>query len=913
MTNTPSLLPTLRDVADTCGCCAGIQSLTPVAVENSPGLPALAYRAGTHGRFKASMASSLSRWPSLRALTSRDDDDPTIGLLDAWASVLDVLTFYQERIANEGYLRTATETRSVLELARAIGYELSPGVAASAYLAFTVEDAPGAPGYAIIDAGAKVQSVPGPGDQPQTFETVNAEPIEVRAEWNAMRPRLTQPQTLGSGCCEVYLKGIVLGLKPGDYLLFVGSQRETDPTSDRWDLRRAQIVEVQLEAGRTKVTWENGLGTQWGIGGSTGWQNPKVYALRQRAALFGYNAPDWHGLPYSVRVAFLYPTTSSVAVMTVLEWPGFDLPVTSPQQLNLDAAYPQIVPESWLALAIPDHVELYRVAAVAEHARAEFMLTGKSTLATVEGGPIGPFTVHRRETAVLAQSEELELAEMPIAGPLPYRDRIDLDQRVQGLTVGSILIVTGKRVRVKGLETALAFQEPGFWNDLSYALAQPSSVVGNRPVQQWFAAKAASELAGILAGEGQVTFLPAEKNDPFVSEVVDLDLATDLDDQHTSLKLKSLLKNLYDTVTVTISANVVPATHGETRREVLGSGDGSRAFQAFALKQTPLTYVPSPTAGGALSTLQLRVNDLLWDEKPGLYGLAPRDHAYIVRIGDDGRAIVEFGDGTTGARLPTGTENVVATYRVGTGLAGLVRDGQLSLLMTRPLGVKGVTNPLAATGAADPEKLDDARANAPFTVRTIDRIVSLTDFADFARAFAGIGKAQATWLWSGEKRLVHITVAAANGDTVDKGSILYRNLVKAVNACRDPLQQVLVDSYQPLVFGLAAEAVVDVRYDKSKVLAAVRAALLNAFSFTRRDFGQAVTWSEVVATMQAVEGVEAVFLKTLHVAGEKPPPAQTRLIAHTASWDESVSPAVVKPAQLLTADPDGLTLTEAAV
>lgn len=64
----------------------------------------------------------------LRKLTSREADDATIALLDAWATVADVLTFYQERIANEGYLRTATERRSVLELARLVGYQPRPGV-----------------------------------------------------------------------------------------------------------------------------------------------------------------------------------------------------------------------------------------------------------------------------------------------------------------------------------------------------------------------------------------------------------------------------------------------------------------------------------------------------------------------------------------------------------------------------------------------------------------------------------------------------------------------------------------------------------------------------------------------------------------------------------------------------------------
>jgi hypothetical protein len=81
----------------------------------------------------------------LSGLSTRSTDDPAIALLDAWATVADVLSFYQERIANEGFLRTASERLSVLELARAIGYELNPGVAASTHLAFTVEEAQGSP------------------------------------------------------------------------------------------------------------------------------------------------------------------------------------------------------------------------------------------------------------------------------------------------------------------------------------------------------------------------------------------------------------------------------------------------------------------------------------------------------------------------------------------------------------------------------------------------------------------------------------------------------------------------------------------------------------------------------------------------------------------------------------------------
>src|SRR5262249_13589115 len=134
-----------------CGCCEGIQPITPVTIVNRPGLDALAYRVGTYATFLATMEARLTTLAlhiplgelgadrrtktvtirPLANLTTRRPSDPAIALLASWATVADVLTFYQERIANEGFLRTATERRSILELARLIGYTLRPGVAAT--------------------------------------------------------------------------------------------------------------------------------------------------------------------------------------------------------------------------------------------------------------------------------------------------------------------------------------------------------------------------------------------------------------------------------------------------------------------------------------------------------------------------------------------------------------------------------------------------------------------------------------------------------------------------------------------------------------------------------------------------------------------------------------------------------------
>src|SRR5256885_955703 len=146
---------------DSCHCCEALTAQTPAAVKNRPGLSAIAYRVGTHSQFKKSMLAALSdiTRPALQNLKTRDNDDFSIALLDAVATAADVLTFYQERIANESYLRTAVERRSVLELAREIGYELSPGVAAETWLPFALETGVGAPPPPHVRAETKIQNV----------------------------------------------------------------------------------------------------------------------------------------------------------------------------------------------------------------------------------------------------------------------------------------------------------------------------------------------------------------------------------------------------------------------------------------------------------------------------------------------------------------------------------------------------------------------------------------------------------------------------------------------------------------------------------------------------------------------------------------------------------------------------------
>jgi hypothetical protein len=1478
---------TLREITD-CSCYAGTAIQTPVVIYNRPGLEAIAFRAGTHPQFKATLMAALSNttWltqqlkdaglqetagrfaQTLSQLTTRTDDDFTIALLDGWSTIADVITFYNERIINEAYLRTATERRSILELARAIGYELKPGVAASAWLAFTVEDARGTQGYANIPAGTKVQSIPGPDETPQIFET-GVELKPARAEWNAIAARSARQRTPAFGDCEIWLQGTGTNLIQGDAILIVGEERINDPGSEQWDFRLVRNVTVDRLRNRTYVTWEEGLGKKYGTYETPpANKNVKFYALRQRVSVFGHNAPDWRTLPASAQAAYLglddgsqvyseekmewpdfniyapvfpeqripaprtvYPTAEEVAdaakkaaeeaaaeaerqvsaavmgalqatadvvvtfikavesVKTKLEqaaldataeykavyegdesevavllsdlkeivelikikfpdysdidslpnkiknaiqemlnfglsgsWPtlsipgvtgkhsfaeafklkwgfrvppfdfgdgpsltgdfpsltspkldtdflslanaikdflkclikdgisleipsdvagklvtignilsklfranpaflpfntlrifinqnvnsvypdksfieltnalqkaiesvekarhligsiaavpearlialaitkvvdsvlqppaefGFpattpetvaaaaritakvakyaailsnpssflikkdndppelnifvrsilnlrDLPhepgsyyfnsictqivnfstpdinnndsgniiynsmpkdfnglkketnpqhfeedrfalalvigaaglvagttlaaatltvaltefatlsgvlfiatggisegiaallaapllllapffltiatvtiataitgaiiagpeladmakriesavvdavdlalkprqvvrrhslVRDPYSIDIDGRHSQIISGSWLALRLPNNVELYRATRVADASRAEFLLTGKTTRVTVEGEYISwlqnlenehiPLNVinalkplwnrtfstsldfrneletilnsivtdhdtinnykrivmrHRRRsrfsnevrtTEVFAQSEELDIAETPFYNPV-MGNTIELSGIINMPAPPRTLLVQGHAARIKMISNVKIIISILGENNQTYdviygdvlTIVKPYSNSGDESGSKYWVRNKDGHEGHLSVTSAFFQFIPSDPLSPMITEIAELKNSVE-NDEHTTIELTSPLQYAYDPATVTIFANVAPSTHGETvNNEILGSGDATLIKQRFTLKQKPLTFVPSADPSGCTTTLEIWVNDIKWKEVNSLYRCKPKDRVYTTRLSDDGTVTVQFGDGIRGARLPSGTDNVRAIYRKGIGAEGLVRPGQLSLLMTRPLGVRSVTNPISSANAAAPQSIDDCRRNAPSTVLTLNRIVSLQDYEDFACGFGGIAKAHAVWIKYAQGRGVFLTIAGINGGSITGERI--NELKASILKNGDPRVPVRINSYTNVPFTIEGGFTVDAEYNVKKIETTVKELLKKKFSFSNREFGQPVALSEIIGLIQGVDGV----------------------------------------------------------
>ncbi|MDQ0759465.1 putative baseplate assembly protein [Streptomyces canus] len=243
--------------SEECGCGGHDERLAPAPLHNPPGRTALDYRVGEYGSFLAALLDRLASpaYPALNGLTVRTPDDPAIGLLDATAVLGDLLTFHSERIADEAYVRTANEHRSLVLLGRLVGHRPRPGVAASTYLAYSLERDPRAETLPVlIPRGARSHSVPASADeQSLTFET--SADLTARWDWNELKVRRRRPSSVTPADLErrseLFVDGTANSLRTGDQLLFVfgeqaGGQRLLLPVAKTRVDRDEEITAISL-------------------------------------------------------------------------------------------------------------------------------------------------------------------------------------------------------------------------------------------------------------------------------------------------------------------------------------------------------------------------------------------------------------------------------------------------------------------------------------------------------------------------------------------------------------------------------------------------------------------------------------------------------------------------------------------
>ncbi len=305
--------------------------------------------------------------------------------------------------------------------------------------------------------------------------------------------------------------------------------------------------------------------------------------------------------------------------------------------------------------------------------------------------------------------------------------------------------------------------------------------------------------------------------------------------------------------------NLVAVSRGQpVTNEVLGSGNASLAGQEFILSKSPLTYLldPESTSGKDYkSTLRIWVDDIEWQEVPSFYGQPANARVFVTREDVEQKTHVMFGDWVNGAGLPTGSNNLVATYRYGSGKEA-PESGTLNAIVKPYPNLKAIRNPVVVGGGAEPDPPEQIRRYAPRSILTFDRAVSGDDYETIAAQAPGVTRSRAYWTWNDDEQRSLVVIYVGDDDSA---------LTAAKTALRnaaDPNRPVLITLAIAIPISLKMSVKIDPSYAPTPVLQGVRTALLDTDrglcgSNTLR-IGQSVYQNQIFATCLKVPGVLAV-------------------------------------------------------
>jgi hypothetical protein len=720
---------------------------------NAPGLAAIAYRDTTYAALRRALLTAPGDETNLNSWRPGPTGDLAVMMAEWWAYLGDILTFYNERIANEDYLRTATQAASIQGLIGILGYKPRPAVAATATLAALVQPGPGYGAPITLPAGFQVQSKPGPGQPPQTFELTRKTVIAAPDAVVATAP----PQLLSPDPGTILLAGAVSSILGGDVLLLRprnGSAPQLAPVT---------AVAIQAPAGGSRQTRLSvsmsvsppgpaasyrldRAGQSTGLWTLTGGAIDSTGTVVHLSGLVRTLKPG-DGVMFSIYAngAAGAPAYTTVASLTDIIWDSSGAP---PSKTSTS-----LFPHTQLTLADP-------------------VLAGVSPAAV---------------TMLFGWSEVAQLLDQPVA----------------------------------------TWPSGGGSGPALLAGATPFGTVG----EDGNVLIADATGAGIIA-QGRVCGDPS-----------------------TTLSVSNLANPPPALQTpLSVMFNLLEMTCGKTLPpETLGGGDPTIANQTFQLAKSPLTYVRQ---GAALAAqLTIRVNGQAWSEAPSLFGQPA--NALVYTLSQDSNAVttVQFGDGVNGARLPAGSGNVVATYRIGGGAAA-PPAGSLTVIASPVPGLRALRNPVAAGGGADADPPGQIQAYAPRSVLTFGRAVSALDFEAVAAVAAGGVRVGAGWAWDSGAQRGAVTIYVA-----DDAEVLAA-VAGAVAGSGDPNRPVSVVPATAVGVQLAFDLIFDPAFDGPTVRAAVVIALTDPaaglFGAQRLGIGQSVFESQIAQACLSVTGCVAI-------------------------------------------------------
>jgi hypothetical protein len=775
----------------------------PVEVCNAPGLPVIAYRVGDYLAFRDKLLRPAAGETQLTNWQPGAQGDLAVQMVEWWAYLADILTFYNERIANESYLDTAILPESVNHLVQLLGYRPRPALGAKVTLAGLLAANARVP--VALPQGMQVQSKPGPGTSPQVFELDSASQLQspdlISADVVPTNQFLLANAAAPTAANTLWLAGKVSGIKPADRLLLINAQALAGSPSIAdyaWiTVTATQNTTNPLGNAVTAVSFTPIISTL-----AANAQSANYVLLRA-----GQSSPLW-GFPTttaSLTVSDeIFERKVSVRVSTV--------PIETTATINLAGLARSLSPGGLFLLDAAQGSGLTPLPAIVATYSEQFWYANCGSDAAAITPPAN---------------------NMPPPVGIP----------ISTLTAGGLPTAWGTTTSAPSITVRYAFTSLGELtpvlqtSDITYPAGGTSLAPAN---------------AGQSFPDAETTVLVEDgANDASLAYITPT-LAG------TALTLSPPQPALSLTSPIGVMFNLLPFSRGKTvPSEVLGSGNPVVTAQDFTLKNTPVTYFADPASisgDGFSSTVQVSVNNVAWKEVQTFYGQPPNARVFVLREDDSGKTHVTFGDGVNGALLPTGTNNVVATYRYGAGAAAPAVE-TLTVIQSPQPGLKALRNPLQPTGGADADDPSRLTTLAPQSVLTFGRAVAKDDYVAIALT-AGADKAAAAYVFDPISQRPKVTLWVA-GDANAVASAK-----QAVLAAAMPGRGLDVETATPVAMTLSLTFLCDSTLDAPAIETALTAALTDpdAGLFGQRviGIGQVIYDSQIEAACLKVAGVQAV-------------------------------------------------------
>ena len=720
------------------------------ALDIAAGLNDLPRQIGGFPQFRRAMLAAIREHSALDGWNARDEDDLGVMVLEMWAYVCDVLSFYDEAIANENYLRTADLRPSLRKLTGLLGYIPRPAVSASVLLTALAE---GRKALTLV-AGTAFRSEAFGDEAPQMFELNH--PTSIHPLSNSWKLEPQRPDSIGTGKADGGAHEFIL-LK-----------------DENKKLQKQDVVLIKI--------------------GST----CSVHTIEKRSEITGSDNENYIQLNLDPAL-IIDPATKledialSTPTQTVGLWTMGGSPTAIPSgetQLILDGLYRQLKSGQTIFVSQDAEYRWFKLNQV------------RDTMMNATTG--GEFTVTD------ADGDPATLTIPPAMAPAT---KLTLDRDLNDETRKGSVTETWNNGDAAQLTVHYAFVNVGglirqrdvSFDDTSELVVAPLG--GGRP-----------EIP--VDSDPPSNFVLQDVNQVSVHGNGDVDYSTgELDFQGTDW-------NQVLTPPVRVFGNILHASRGETvSGEILGSGDATQSNQTFTLKKNPLTYVAAPTSDderGVSSTLNVWVDGVQWREVASFYGQDKDAEVYIVRQNDHHETQIIFGDGKRGRRLPSGSDNITASYRYGAGAAAPPAN-TITQLAKPVKGLTGVNNPLAAGGGDDAEETEGIRDYAPQSALLLGRAVSLPDFIAAAAGMSGVLAVQGQWRWNNRRQRPVVQLwYIGNSDSTA--------LTAALRKLADPAVALDVDKAVSVDLQLAFDVEVADAYVDKDVLNQVRSTLTDADS-----------------------------------------------------------------------------------